>query len=454
MHPWIGSSDGVNLGVVSRWVTPGLIGEVLAECGQRDRRPGALPKRLVVTLTLALALYGQDSYEDVLANLAAGVAGLEAGSGPNKSNVTRARARLGPAVMERLYRRLAGPVAPAGQAGSFYRGMRLGAVDGYLPELAETAGNRGFFGGSSDGRGTACGFPMARLVTLTETGTHAQCDARIGGFHGGESDLALGMAPSAAGMLVLMDRLYPRVALFRAYAGAGAHLLVRARDSVARDVQQVLADGTYLAWMYESGYSGRGSRAGHGALVRVVEYDVDGGEAIRLLTDLHDPGRYPAAELAALYRERWEAEAAGRQIKTFQCGARRQLRSGDPALVQRELWAHLAVHHALSALITHLAVHNGIDPDRISFVKVLKEARRSVLTQDTDTPVKIRRYLARLTADALRLLDNGARRLRQAPRTLKQPRTTKYSRRPNTRTPGPHTRRVPPRTITLIPILA
>ncbi|MGP4105236.1 hypothetical protein [Nonomuraea sp. KM90] len=53
-----------------------------------------------------------------------------------------------------------------------------------------------------------------------------------------------------------------------------------------------------------------GQRASHpgGVTVRVVEYRVDGGEVVRLLTDLLNVDVYPAAELAALYHERWEAE--------------------------------------------------------------------------------------------------------------------------------------------------
>ena len=43
MHPWTGLSDGVRLGVLTEWVTAGLVDEVLAECGRRDQRPGALP---------------------------------------------------------------------------------------------------------------------------------------------------------------------------------------------------------------------------------------------------------------------------------------------------------------------------------------------------------------------------------------------------------------------------
>ena len=67
------------------------------------------------------------------------------------------------------------------------------------------------------------------MVTLTETGTHSSIDARVGGFRAGEPGLAIAIAGSAAGMLVIMDRGFPGVALWKAYTQAGAHLLIRAR---------------------------------------------------------------------------------------------------------------------------------------------------------------------------------------------------------------------------------
>ena len=138
------------------------------------------------------------------------------------------------------------------------------------------------------------------MVTLTETGTHSSIDASVGGFRGGEPELAIAMAGRAAGMLVIMDRGFPGVALWKAYTRAGAHLLIRARSSVARRPVTVLDDGTYLARMNLAGQ--KGAHPG-GVLVRVIEYRVDGGEVIRLLTDLTDPAAFPAGELAALYLE-------------------------------------------------------------------------------------------------------------------------------------------------------
>ncbi|MER5891245.1 hypothetical protein ABT160_46195 [Streptomyces sp. NPDC001941] len=165
------------------------------------------------------------------------------------------------------------------------------------------------------------------------------------------------------------------------------------------------------------------------------------------MTDLLDHEAYPASELADLYHERWEAESAYRQVKTFQRGRQEVLRSADPQLVRQEVWAHLVVHRCLTGIIMHLAGRHGIDPDRISFVKVLKHTRRSVVRQHTVTPTKIRQFLATLAAKVRRKLDNGTRRLREADRFLKRPNSL-YSYRPKDR-PRTPARRVAAKTITL-----
>jgi hypothetical protein len=448
MHPWIGLSDDVRLGVLTEWVPPGLVDEVLADRGKWDRRPGALPARFTVYYTLALALFQQDSYDDVAEDLVGAIEGM-AGAIPNKSSFTRARQRLGAGVLEALFRRLAGPGAPPGLAGAFWRGMRVAAVDGFTLEVPDTADNRGAFGGPVDAKGRPAGFPHVRVVTLTETGTHSSIDARVAGFSSGEPKLACAMAAGAAGMLVIMDRNFPGVALWKAYTAAGAHLLIRARSCVAHRPVEVLPDGTYLARMNLGGQ--KGAHPG-GVLVRVVEYTIDGGEAVRLLTDLLDPLAYPAAELAALYTLRWEAESSYRQVKTFQRGPQEVLRSAGPELVRQEVWAHLTVHHCLNRIIMRLAEDERIDPDRISFTKVLKHVRRSVIRQCTQTSVQIKQFLETMAAKVRRKLDNGTRRLRQGDRILKRP-ASKYSYRKAGQIRSP-TRRVAPRQLALRPTVA
>jgi hypothetical protein len=159
---------------------------------------------------------------------------------------------------------------------------------------------------------------------------------------------------------------------------------------VAARPVEYLPDRTCLARMNLAGQ--KRAAPGH-VVLRVIEYQVDGGEVIRLLTDLLDPRAYPAAELAALYRERWEAESSCRQIKTFQRGPQQILRSASPQLACQEAWAHLVVHHCLTRIIMELAAGAGIDPDRISFLKVLKHVRRSVIAATVTTAEKMTDFI-------------------------------------------------------------
>jgi hypothetical protein len=96
-----------------------------------------------------------------------------------------------------------------------------------------------------------------------------------------------------------------------------------------------------------------------------------------LLTNILDPAAARADELAAAYHQRWEEETGNDQLKTHLRGPGRILRSRLPELVHQEIWAFLLVHHALSALITQAAQAADLDPDRISFTRALRIARRT-----------------------------------------------------------------------------
>ncbi|MGW7056094.1 IS4 family transposase [Streptomyces sp. NPDC054887] len=403
----------------------------------------------MVYFVLATALFQQDSYDDVAENLVEALGETDQ-SVPNKSSFTKARQQLGAAPLEGVFRRIAGAIAPPTLEAAFWRGMRVAAVDGFLLDVPENDTTRAAFGGQVDSAGRPVGFPQARVVTLTETGTHATIDARIGSFKGGggEPALATEMAGSAAGMLVIMDRAFPGVALWKAYMQAGAHLLIRARTFLAAKPREVLTDGTYLTRMNLAGQ--RRSHPG-GVTVRVIDYQVDGGETIRLLTDLLDPEAWSAGELAALYHERWEVESAYRQLKTFQRGRAEVLRSVSPELVRQEIWAHLTLHHCLNRIIMRLADGEGLDPDRISFVKVLKHTRRSVVLQTGRSTGPLRQFMERMAAKVVRKLDNGLRRLREVDRCTRHPVSQYIVRRKDQVRQG--TRRVPEKVITLTPAI-
>ena len=285
------------------------------------------------------------------------------------------------------------------------------------------------------------------MVTLTETGTHASVDASVGGFSGGEPELAIAMAPSAAGMLVIMDRGFPGVALWKAYTQARAHLLIRARSSVARRPVQVLDDGTYLARMNPAGQ--KGAHPG-GVLVRVIEYRVDAGR----------PGAHRLAGTPRCSpRPSWPPSIIGagkaslRSGRSRRSSAARSRSCGQrlPNWCGRRHGAHLAVHHCLTRIIMRLADQERIDPDRISFVKILKHARRSVIRQSAQISAQIRQFMTMMAAKPASKLDNGARRLREADRCLKRP-ASKYSFRKAGQVRRAY-RRWPPKVLTLHPAI-
>ena len=146
-------------------------------------------------------------------------------------------------------------------------------------------------------------------------------------------------------------------------------------------------------------------------------------------------------------------QSSYRQIKAFQRGPQQVLRSATPDLARQEAWAHLVVHHCLTKIIMELASGHGIDPDRISFVKVLKHVRRSVIRQAAGTTAQITAFMAMLASKVLRKLDNGTRRPREADRVLKRP-DSKYSYRgPNQQRGRGPTRQVPAKIITLHPAI-
>ena len=98
----------------------------------------------------------------------------------------------------------------------------------------------------------------------------------------------------------------------------------------------------------------------------------------RLATTLLDHRAYPAGALIALDHERWEHEIANLALRhTLLHG--RVLRSGDPAGVEQEMWALLALYQALRIAITD-AVQTvpGTDPDRASYQIAVDTAQNMV----------------------------------------------------------------------------
>src|SRR4051812_18078657 len=249
-------SDLVTLGVLTTTVPASLIDAVLADTGRGSIRQRALPARLVVYYVMALALYAQASYGEVLRCLLEGIRWLRLGGADlalaTKSSITKARRRLGPAPLAELYRRVARPLAEPGLPGCFYRGHRLVSLDGTTLDLPDSPDLETRFGRPSASRGKSA-FPQLRLLALAETGTHAVFAAAFDRIDIGETTLARRLLDHLRpGMLCLADRAFVGFELWTAARATGADLLWRLRVNQVLPCDEMLPDGSYLSQVYPS----------------------------------------------------------------------------------------------------------------------------------------------------------------------------------------------------------
>jgi hypothetical protein len=419
----------VALGVLTRTFPPELVDAVVRETGREQQRSRLLPARLVVYYVLAMTLFSQAGYEEVMRNLIEGLA-WESGwrqrwSVPSQPAISQARARLGVEPLKELFARGCVPLATTKTPGAFYRNWRLMSVDGTSLDLADTPDNEAEFGRPSSGRGEGVGaFPQLRMVALAECGTHAIVDAVLGPLSSGETTLTRGLLGSLQqGMLLLADRNFYSYPLWNEARSTGADLLWRTKSNHILPEDERLADGSYLSHLHEIVNN---KRRPTDIVVRVVEYRIDDPgrpqseeTTYRLVTTIEDPKKAPAAELAGLYSQRWEFETVLDELKTHQRGPRVVLRSKSPEGVRQEAYGYLCTHYAIRALMAKTADDNGVDPDRVSFTRALHASRRSVRsgvgTATHDLAAALAPTLTEIASDLL-----PERRLRAAARVVKR----------------------------------
>jgi hypothetical protein len=320
---------------------PGVIGRIAAGArldgrfakGERER---LLAAAFMIRVIVLMTLMPGARIEDVIVALAGDLA-LVPWARPWRPASARAagdwRNALGPAPLEELRDAVLGSAWQEHQDGDCgavtigrSRPLKAGSLDGTLIRMPDTPANRAVFGtvGTGDDSGP---YPCARGLPLT----CCSCRSLLAMPHGPAGtdkaaaeqrllDEAMDQFPGlfAPGWIWLMDRNNngaPRVArLFQS-----THVLIRLKSDIPlRRTSEILPDGSYRAELSGDGVTVR---------VRVIEYfaDVEGQEVPEmfcLVTDLMDYEEYPAPELAALYKWRWDgSETALREAKAPLRGA-------------------------------------------------------------------------------------------------------------------------------------
>ena len=385
-------TDYISLGVVAKTFPPDKVRAVLAATGKESVRQRDLPAHVVVYYVIALALYMQCSYREVLRCLLEGIQWL---AGPSEgihvagnSGVSQARTRLGWEPLQQLYEAVVKPIAVPATKGAWYRGWRLVSIDGSTLDIADEKENNEAFGRPGASRG-ASAYPQIRFVSLVENGTHVLFGSRMADYATSEAVLAKAVLPSLCkGMLCLADRAFFGFEMWKQAASKGADLLWRVRKNILLPCEQRLPDGSYLSRIYPTQQDQRRRR--NGVVVRIIEYRLEGVEGAeplyRLATTILDHELAPATELAALYHDRWEIETALDELKTHLRGAHIVLRSKTPDLVRQEFYGLLMAHFAVRGLMHEAALHAQQDPDRLSFLHAVRIVRRKMASYGAIPP--------------------------------------------------------------------
>lgn len=377
-------TDYISLGVLTKTFPVTAIETVLRNTGRTSIRQRDVPAHVVVYYVIALALYMQSSYREVLRCLLEGIQWLLVPGAivkvAGKSGISQARTRLGWKPIQQLHDEVVKPIAVESTKGAWYRSWRLVSLDGSTMDIADEKENEKVYGRPASSRGDNA-FPQVRFVSLVENGTHVLFGTRMGRVETGEITLTKEVLPFLReGMLCLGDRNFFGFELWNQARATGADLLWRVKKNLRLPCEKRLPDGSYLSRVYASPKDQRHGR--DGVIVRVIEYTLEGvpgTEPIyRLLTTVLDHEAAPAAELAALYHERWEIETALDELKTHLRGSRIVLRSKTPDLVRQEFYGMMMEHFAVRGLMHEAALKADEDPDRLSFLHAVRVVRRKI----------------------------------------------------------------------------
>jgi hypothetical protein len=363
-------TDYISLGVIAKTFPLSKIHSVLAATGAESVRQRDLPAHVVVYYVIALALYMQSSYREVLRCLLEGVQWLLDPSATvkvaGKSGISQARTRLGWEPVRQLHDEVVRPIAVQATRGAWYRHWRLVSLDGSTLDVADEAENDAAFGRPGASRGSSA-YPQIRFVSMVENGTHVTLAKAV-------------LASLRPGMLCLADRQFFGFALWNLARQTEADLLWRIKKNARLACDKRLPDGSYVSRIYPSDRNRR--RQTNGVAVRVIDYCLDGvadAEPIyRLVTTILDHTKAPATQLAALYHDRWEIETALDELKTHLRGAKIVLRSKTPDLVRQEFYGLMMAHFAIRGLMHEAALKADEDPDRLSFLHTVRVIRRKL----------------------------------------------------------------------------
>lgn len=198
-------------------------------------------------------------------------------------------------------------VGDRGDQGRPVRAVEAGRDRRTVFDVPDSEGNAAHFGRPKTHRTERCAYPQVRMVALAGCGTHAITAASLGPLSSSEPALARGLfGHLGTGDLLMADRGFSGLELWRAASAGGADLLWHIRSHQVLPVREELPDGSYLSEIVAAKDHRKRTDP---EVVRVIEYTLEGPGYLeqdapyRLITTILDDEAAPATDLAALYHD-------------------------------------------------------------------------------------------------------------------------------------------------------
>jgi Transposase DDE domain len=319
-------------------------------------------------------------------------------------------------------------------------GHRVLNVDGSTITLADTAANQAQYP-QQPGQKRGCGFPIARIVVVFSLAVGTVLEAALGKYQGkqtGENSLFRTLHDHLQeDDVVLADRYFSGwfdLALLRQ---RGVHSVVRKHQLRATDFRsgQRLGRDDHLVrwskpqrptWMSQEQYDALPDfLTVREVRVRIQQKGFRTKEVI-VVTTLLDPHRYTAAEIAKLYRRRWQAELNLRSLKIVM--QMDHLRCKTPHRIRNEFYMHLVAYNLIRKVMAMAAAQAGVEPWTVSFKGTLQIMNHLLPVSPTDIPIN---DWCNAMLDAIAMHVVGNRPDRFEPRVIKRrPKQYKKMRMP------------------------
>jgi len=352
-----------------------------ALAGYRWRRCFWTP--LVTLLTfLRQVLHGNCSCRQAVALTLNALSGTApAGMGEEMSGepsaYSQARQKLPPAVLETINRRLVKRIQGPAATTRHWCGREVVIVDGSSVSAPDTPELQKVYPQPS-GQKPGCGFPVLRLLAIFCWASGSLIEWVADSLHVGELTLLRRLLDRLApGTVVLGDAYYGSyydLVLLRGYRLDGVYRLHQRRPTDLRRGTRLGPGDHWISWtkprILPRGISAEEwSRVPETLTVRHVQVAIDipgfRSRILNLVTTLMDPAAFPAAELAALYRNRWMAELNLRSLKTTL--RMEVLKAQSVVMIRKELLVYQLAYNLIRLLMWQAAQAHGVDAHRLSF---------------------------------------------------------------------------------------